>query len=79
MRTASAHLGRGVATAILEHIVDVARLRGYRDLFLETGSAPAFQPAHALYRKAGFVECSPFADYSADPFSRFMVLALDSD
>ncbi|MDH5622579.1 MAG: GNAT family N-acetyltransferase [Gammaproteobacteria bacterium] len=79
MRTASAHLGRGVATAILKRIVDVATERGYRRLYLETGSAPAFGPAHALYRKAGFVDCGPFADYRDDPFCRFMVLALRND
>ncbi len=76
MRTAGAHLGRGVATAVLKIIVDVARQRGYRQLYLETGSEPAFRPAHALYQKAGFVDCSPFADYREDPFSRFMVLTL---
>lgn len=79
MRTARAHLGRGVATAILKRIVDVATERGYRHLYLETGSAPAFEPAHALYGKAGFVKCGPFANYRDDPFSRFMVLALRND
>ena len=79
MRTAQAHLGKGVATAILQRIVDVATERGYRHLYLETGSSPAFEPAHALYGKAGFVPCGPFADYRDDPFSRFMVLALKTD
>ncbi len=79
MRTARAHTGRGVATAILQRIVDVATERGYRQLYLETGSAPAFAPAHALYGKAGFVKCGPFANYREDPFSRFMVLALQND
>ena len=76
MRTAESHLGKGVATKILQHIVKVAKQRGYRSLYLETGSAPAFQPAHSLYVKAGFSYCGPFADYSEDPFSRFMVLAI---
>ena len=76
MRTAGAHLGRGVATAVLKTIVDVARQRGYRQLYLETGSEPAFRPAHALYQKAGLVDCSPFADSLDDPFSLFMVLPL---
>jgi len=76
MRTAESHLGKGVATQILQHIVKVAKQRGYRSLYLETGSAPAFQPAHSLYLKAGFSYCGPFADYSEDSFSRFMVLAI---
>ncbi len=76
MRTADDQLGKGVATEILQHIVKISRQRGYRSLYLETGSAPAFQPAHSLYLKAGFSYCGPFADYSDDPFSRFMVLPL---
>lgn len=76
MRTAEPHLGKGVATEILQHIVKVSRQRGYQCLYLETGSAPAFQPAHSLYVKAEFSYCGPFADYSEDPFSRFMVLPL---
>ncbi len=74
MRTADAHLGRGIASRILQHIFSVAEERGYKKLYLETGSAPAFQPAHTLYLKAGFSYCEPFADYSDDPFSRYMVM-----
>ena len=76
MRTANVHLGRGVATELLQHIVNVSRQRGYRCLYLETGSAPAFKPAHLLYEKTGFLSCGPFADYDDDPFSRYMVLEL---
>ena len=53
MRTADAHLRRGVAAAILEHIIAEARRRGYARLSLETGSGPAFEPALELYRKYG--------------------------
>lgn len=76
MRTASAHLRKGVAAALLEHLVAEARRRGYERLSLETGSGPGFEAAHALYRKFGFVECGPFADYREDPFSRFMMAVL---
>ncbi len=76
MRTADAHLGRGIANRILQHIFSVSKERGYKKLYLETGSAPAFQPAHTLYSKAGFSCCGPFADYTEDPFSRFMVMDL---
>jgi putative acetyltransferase len=27
-----------------------------------------------MYRRFGFVECGPFADYREDPFSRFMTI-----
>ena len=76
MRTASAHLRKGVGAALLEHLVTEARRRGYERLSLETGSGPGFEAAHALFRKFGFVECGPFADYREDPFSRFMTAAL---
>lgn len=76
MRTANAHRGRGVAQQILKTIVDVSRSRQYRHLYLETGSSPAFAPAHLLYQKAGFVDCGPFEGYVEDPFSRFMVMKL---
>ena len=76
MRTASDHLGRGVAMTLLSHIIETARRRGYRKLSLETGSGKAFEPALALYRKFGFEYCGPFADYQDDPFSRFMTLAV---
>lgn len=76
MRTADEHLGKGVATAILRHIMDESRKRSYRRLSLETGSGPAFAPALALYRKFGFEYCSPFGDYRADSFSRCLTRVL---
>ncbi len=72
MRTVEAHLGKGVGSALVEHILGEARRRGYSRLSLETGSGAAFEPAHALYLKFGFEFCGPFGDYGDDPFSRFM-------
>lgn len=76
MRTADAFLRQGVAARMLDHIIAEARGRGLDQLSLETGSSPAFEPALALYRRYGFSDCEPFADYKPDPFSRFMTLAL---
>jgi putative acetyltransferase len=76
MRTHGDHLRKGAAAAMLEHIIATARARGLSRLSLETGSSPAFVPAQALYRRFGFVDCAPFADYGPDPFSRFMTLPL---
>ena len=76
MRTASSHRRRGVASLLLEHILDVARERGYRTLSLETGSYAALAPARALYEKFGFQYCGPFGDYKADPNSVFMTRIL---
>lgn len=78
MRTAAAHLGRGVASDMLNYLLDEARRRGYQRVSLETGSGDAFEPAHALYLKFGFVYCGPFAQYHEDPFSRFMTLPLEA-
>jgi len=72
MRTASAHLRRGVAARLLQHILEEAARRGYRRLSLETGSAEAFEPARRLYARHGFAYCGPFADYVEDPYSVFM-------
>ena len=76
MRTASGHLRKGVAAALLQHIVSEARKRAYQRLSLETGSAPAFAPARNLYASFGFVPCEPFADYVPDPHSVFMTRTL---
>ncbi len=77
MRTHPAHLRQGVAAALLAHLMATARARGLRRLSLETGTAAAFAPAHALYARHGFVPCGPFGDYVDDPFSTFMTRALD--
>jgi putative acetyltransferase len=76
MRTAKAHLRKGVASALLEHIITEAKRRGYRRLSLETGAMAYFEPAHALYRKFGFNSCGPFKGYVADPNSVFMMQEL---
>ncbi|SDD22053.1 GNAT family N-acetyltransferase [Auraticoccus monumenti] len=67
MRTSAAARRRGVAAALLTHLVDRARERGWRSLWLETGSQDFFAPARALYARHGFVGCPPFGDYRPDP------------
>ena len=76
MRTAEGFLRQGVAARMLGHIIAEARHRGLERLSLETGSGAAFEPAIALYRRYGFEDCEPFADYRPDPFSRFMTRAI---
>jgi putative acetyltransferase len=76
MRTVAAHRRRGVARAMLEHIVGEARGRGYVRLSLETGSMPAFEPARRLYASFGFEYCPPFGGYVDDPNSVFMTMLL---
>ncbi|MDX7951137.1 GNAT family N-acetyltransferase [Lichenihabitans sp. Uapishka_5] len=76
MRTHPAHLRKGVAAALLRHIVGEARARGIRRLSLETGSGPAFDPALALYRAHGFEDGEPFANYRRSAFNQFLHLPL---
>lgn len=76
MRTASAHLRKGVAQRMLEHIIKEGERRGYTRLSLETGSMEAFIPARKLYEKYGFHYCPPFGDYAEDPNSLFMTKEL---
>lgn len=65
--------GRGLARAMLNHLVAEARAAGVTRLYLETGSQPGFAAARALYARAGFAECPPFEGYRPDPASVFMV------
>ncbi len=76
MRTAPAHRRKGVAGAMLSHILGVAQGRGYRRVSLETGSQDAFEPARRLYESFGFIRCAPFDGYVEDPNSVFMTREL---
>jgi putative acetyltransferase len=76
MHTAQSVRGRGVGSAMLRHIIASARASGMARLSLETGSWDYFEPARALYRSHGFVECPPFGDCVSDSNSVFMSLGL---
>lgn len=76
MRTADHALRRGVAAAMLRHLIGHARALGLKRLYLETGSFDYFAPARALYARHGFRECPPFAGYHPDPNSTFMTSEL---
>ena len=79
MRTPAMARGRGTGRAVLDHIISIARQRGYTRLSLETGTHPAFEPAHNLYRSKGFMLSGPFGTYDPNPHSVFMALELLSD
>lgn len=76
MRTSSAYRRKGVARAMLEHIINEAKFRKYIRLSLETGSQKEFEPAQRLYESFGFTLCPPFAEYEEDPNSVFMTKEL---
>lgn len=72
MHTAEGARNRGVGAAMLAHIIAEAGKMGMSRLSLETGAWDYFLPARAFYRRHGFGECAPFADYRPDPNSIFM-------
>lgn len=72
MRTATAARGRGVAAALLRHVLEHAAATGVATLWLETGAEDFFAPARRLYARHGFVDCEPFGRYRPDPLSVFM-------
>ena len=76
MHTLCAHRGAGLGRKMLNHLLDVAKDRGYTRLSLETGSMDGFKPSRTLYRSVGFEICPPFGNYVEDPNSVFMTLEL---
>jgi len=77
MRTLPQFLRQGIAAALLETIIAHARGEGIRRISLETGTGPAFEPALALYRRRGFTNGPPFADYELTDFNQCLHLTLD--
>ena len=77
MHTAAATRGRGHGRAMLGHLLELARERGFRRVSLETGTMAAFEAARRLYASAGFTPCPPFADYPTSRNSTCMTLPLD--
>jgi putative acetyltransferase len=69
MRAAPEYRGKGAGQALLFHLMEEARRRGYTWLGLETGRPEPFRAAQMLYRKHGFEECPPFGSYLSDEFS----------
>ncbi len=70
MHTAQEARGRGMARALLEHLIRVAQERGVERLSLETRSQVEFAPARSLYASAGFAQCEPFGDCEPSPIAR---------
>ncbi|EKF35917.1 GNAT family N-acetyltransferase [Bacillus xiamenensis] len=76
MRTAAAHMRKGVAKHLLTHLLQEAKKRGYTRVSLETGAIAFFEPARKLYESFGFQYCPPFGSYQEDPNSLFMTKEL---
>ncbi len=72
MRAAPAFRGQGAGRALLEHLLDETRSRGFRWIDLETGRTEEFADAIKLYEFYGFRECDAFNGYTSDEFSMCM-------
>lgn len=72
MRTTDSSRGRGVGTFTLQSVLRIAAERDYPTIWLETGTEDFFVAARALYHRAGFELCEPFAPYDYDPRSVYM-------
>ena len=58
--------GKAIGRAIINRLIDDARLLGYRQLKLE--SLEFLYAAHSLYRSVGFQEIDPYADNSMQSY-----------
>ena len=76
MRTASAHHRKGVASNLVNTIIETSIERGYKQLYLETVSMVEFAAARLLYTRFGFTFCPPFSGYEEDQNSLFMMRQL---
>jgi putative acetyltransferase len=76
MHTTPAARRQGVGRAMVEHLLAVARDRGYERVSLETGTMDAFAPARELYAALGFARCAPFGEYTDNPHSVCMTIGI---
>lgn len=74
MHTVEHVRGQGIGRAMLDHLLTIARERGFERVSLETGVHEAFAPARALYVSAGFAPCGPFGDYRPSPNTTYMTM-----
>lgn len=80
MRTSEGHQRKGVAGALIRHMLSVAKARAYKEVILETGAQETFATARALYSKYGFIHCDGFEGYDNAPSeerSVFMIYYID--
>jgi putative acetyltransferase len=63
--------GTGAGWRLLQAIEAEAGRLKLRRLVLETGGTTGFEPAWALYERAGFTQCGVVLDYPDSEYSRF--------
>ena len=68
--------GKGFGKKIISHLIEVAKNEGIKKLSIETGAGDFFKSARKLFKKFGFKNCRPFADYKEDPNSCYFDLEI---
>lgn len=71
MFTLDENRGARVGSNVLKEIEGLAVSHDLKELKLETGEAPGFEPAWRLYERNGYQTCGAFLDYPDSGFSRF--------
>ncbi|KZN62413.1 hypothetical protein N473_19360 [Pseudoalteromonas luteoviolacea CPMOR-1] len=66
--------GKGLAKAIVQHLLTKAKIHGLKQVKLETGDQQ--HAAIKLYEALGFEFCDAFGQYNQEPSSVFMQLSL---
>ncbi|MBB4001673.1 GNAT family N-acetyltransferase [Aurantimonas endophytica] len=68
--------GTGIGWRLLQAIEAEAGRQKLERLVLETGGTEGFEPAWALYERAGFTRCGVVLDYPDSEYSRFYEMML---
>ena len=76
IRVADNFRKKGTGEKIINHLIKEAKKLDIIKLSVETGAGNFFSPARKLFKKFGFIECQPFANYKVDPNSCYYPLEL---
>ena len=76
VRTHPDFLRQGVSSALMSHLVQVARAKQLTRLSLETHPTEAYAAARKLYERLGYTYCGAFGDYEDTEKSVFMTKSI---
>ncbi len=68
---------QGHGINVINHLISEAKKLKIKKLSIETGSGDFFIPARKLFKKAGFIECEPFAHYKKDINSVYLTMLIN--
>jgi len=68
---------QGQGINVINHLINEAKKLKIKRLSIETGAGDFFIPARKLFKKAGFIECEPFAHYKEDINSVYLTMLID--